>query len=210
MSEGNNQANAMQPQGGTEQVVVTKQFSSSAVPLMDMTVGMLIIAQIPIMFGVVSGPALAGIIPWVLCAYPLMLTCVIIMFKQGDLVDASVNGVLAVILMGQNAVLGIIQLCYSAAGTTMPAEVQAGIGAISGMAFLVGGIILIPVSFLAMKESKITGIALLCAGIGFVALFLMYYGFGQIFGLIGACGIIILGIYLLITGIKLLFPGNAA
>lgn len=179
---------------------------ASTIPLCNLVLGLLIIAQIPIMFGLVGGEATIGIVPWVLCAYPVIIVCVVRMFKNGELVDATVNGVLSAVLMGQNAILGLIYLAFSASGQPMPEAVSAGIAMISGMAFLAGAVILIPVSWLAFHNSKVAGVCILCAGIGFLSLFAMYYGAGQLFGLVGAIGLTILAVYLLLSGIAMLFP----
>lgn len=77
---------------------------TSAIPLCNMTLGLLILAQIPVMFGVLQGAATIWLAPWIICAYPVILVCVIKMFRDGDMVEATINGVLSCILMGQNAV----------------------------------------------------------------------------------------------------------
>lgn len=179
---------------------------ASTIPLCNLVLGLLIVAQIPIMFGMVSGEATIGIVPWVLCAYPVIIVCVVRMFKNGELVDATVNGVLSAVLMGQNAILGLIYLAFSANGQPMPETVSAGIAQVSGMAFLAGAVILIPVSWLAFHNSKVAGVCILCAGIGFLSLSAMHYGAGQLFGLVGAIGLTILAVYLLLSGIAMLFP----
>jgi|GEM_PF-7119016 len=183
---------------------------TTAIPLCDMILGMLIIAQIPLMFGVVSGAATVGVIPWVLMAYPMIIVCVVLMFKNGELIDATINGVLSAVLMGQNAVTGTIYLVYTAAGQAIPAEVSAGMALISAFAYLVGAIILIPIGWLAFHGTKVGGTCILCAGVGFLALFFLYMGFGSLFGLIAAIGLQILAVYLLLTGISMLFPKKPA
>ena len=182
------------------------EMKTSAIPLCDMVLGLLIIAQIPLMFGMVSGAATIGIIPWVAVAYPVIIVCVVLMFKNGELVDATVNGVLSGVLMGQNAVTGIIYLVYSSAGQAVPADVMGGMALISGFAFLAGAIILLPVSWLAFHVNKVGGICICCAGIGFLSLFGLYMGAGGICGLIAGIGLTILAVYLLLTGIGMLFP----
>ena len=186
------------------------KFSVSTIPLCNMTLGLLIIAQIPIMFGIVAGPGTIGIIPWVACAYPVIIICVIMMLKNGEFMDATINGILSAVLMGQNAIAGLIQLAYSSAGMAVPDQVNAGMAMINGMGFLVGGIILVAACTVAIRMSKITGICIGLAGIGFIALFAMYYGMGQFFGLIGGTCLVILAIYLLATGIIAFFPKKDA
>lgn len=182
------------------------KFSASTIPLCNMTVAMLILAQIPVMFGIVSGPGTIGLIPWIACAYPVIIVCVIMMLKNGDFMDATTNGILSAVLMGQNAIAAMIQLAYSAAGQEVPADVTAGMGMISGIAFLVGGIILLCACIVIIRVNKIACICIGVAGVGFISLFAMYYGAGHVFGMVGGICLTILAIFLLTTGIMAFFP----
>ena len=74
---------------------------TSAIPLCNMILGLLIIAQVPVMFGAISGAGTIWLAPWILCAYPVIVFCVIKMFRDGDMVEATINGVLSCVLMGQ-------------------------------------------------------------------------------------------------------------
>ncbi len=178
---------------------------TSAIPLCNMTLGLLIIAQIPIMFGVISGPQTIWLLPWVICAYPVILFCVIKMFRDGDMVEATINGVLSCVLMGQNAISSIIWLMFTLQGQVPSDAVLAGMQMINGLAFLVGSIIITPMGFLAFKGDKLAGTCIMASGIGFLGLFLMFYGFGDIFALVGATGLTILAIFLLLTAIASFF-----
>ena len=161
---------------------------TSAIPLCNMILGLLIIAQIPVMFGAISGAGTIWLAPWILCAYPVIVFCVIKMFRDGDMVEATINGVLSCVLMGQNAISGLIWLVFTLQGQLPPAEVLVGMAMINGMAFLVGAI------------------SIGASGIGFLALFLLYYGFGDFFALIAACGLTILALFLLLSAIISFFP----
>lgn len=179
---------------------------TSAIPLCNMILGLLIIAQIPVMFGAISGAGTIWLAPWILCAYPVIVFCVIKMFRDGDMVEATINGVLSCVLMGQNAISGLIWLVFTLQGQLPPAEVLVGMAMINGMAFLVGAIILLPMAYLAFQGSKIAGICIGASGIGFLALFFLYYGFGDFFTLIAACGLTILALFLLLSAIISFFP----
>lgn len=137
---------------------------------------------------------------------PLSFFCVIKMFRDGDMVEATINGVLSCVLMGQNAISGLIWLVFTLQGQLPPAEVLVGMAMINGMAFLVGAIILLPMAYLAFQGSKIAGICIGASGIGFLALFFLYYGFGDFFALIAACGLTILALFLLLSAIISFFP----
>lgn len=186
------------------------KFSVSTVPLCNMTLALLILAQIPVMFGIVSGPGTIGLIPWIACAYPVILVCVIMMLKNGEFMDATINGILSTVLMGQNAIAGMIQLAYSVAGQQVPADVAAGMGMINGIAFLVGGIILVCACTVAIRANKIAGACIGISGVGFISLFAMYYGAGPMFGMVGGACLTILAIFLLTTGIMSFFPKKDA
>lgn len=179
---------------------------TSAIPLCNMTLGLLIISLIPSMFGMISGEQTIWLLPWMLCAYPVIICCVIKMFRDGEMVDATVNGVLSAVLMGQNGISAIIYLAYSSNGLAVPGDVLMGMALINGMAFLAGACILLPVGFLAFKGSKLAGVCILCAGVGFLSLFPTYWGIANI-GIVAGIGLTILAIYLLFpAGVAALFP----
>ena len=175
-----------------------------------MTLGLLIVTQIPIMFGMIAGEQTIWLLPWVLCAYPVIIMCVIKMFRDGEMIDATVNGVLSAVLMGQNAVSSAIYLAYSSHGVAVPPEVLGGMALIYGMAFLAGACILLPVAFLAFHASKLAGVSIACAGIGFLSLFPTYWGIANL-GLVAGIGLTVLAVFLLLpNGVFLLFPKKPA
>ncbi|MDO4532867.1 MAG: hypothetical protein Q4C36_04010 [Coriobacteriia bacterium] len=183
---------------------------TSAVPLCNMIVGLLIITQFPVMFGMISGEQTIWLLPWILCAYPMIIICVVKMFRDGAMMDATINGVLSVVLMGQNAISAAIWLAYSSQGTAVPPEVLGGMALINGVAFLAGACILLPFSYLLFKGNKIAGVCVACAGIGFLSLFPTYWGIANL-GLVAGIGLTILGVFLLIpAGVLLLFPQKPA
>ena len=179
---------------------------TSAVPLCNMTLGLLIIAQFPVMFGMISGEQTVWLLPWVLCAYPIIVVCVVKMFRDGEMADATINGVLSAVLMGQNGLSAAIWLAYSSQGTAPSPEVLQGMALIYGVAFLAGACILLPYGYLVFKANKLAGVCVICAGIGFLSLFPTYWGIANL-GLVAGIGLTILAVFLLIpAGIMLLFP----
>ena len=180
-----------------------KSFASS-IPACNMVIALLIFAQIPIMFGKADPNAIIYALPWLLAAFPVILICIVLMFKNGEFVDATLNSLLSGVLMGQNFVRGIIALSMFNAGTAVTPELLMSSYAIDKWVYLVGGIILVFAGWLAHFGSKMAATGVWSGAIGFLALSAMYAGVGQVFGLVGGLGLVILGVYLLYSGIALL------
>ena len=177
---------------------------ASSIPACNMVIALLIFAQIPIMFGQADSNAIIYALPWLLAAYSVILICVVIMYKNGDFVDATMNTILSGILMGQNFVRGIIALTFLASGKEASMELILSSYAIDKWVYLTSGIILLFAGWLAHFQSKMTAIGVWCGAIGFLSLAAMYAGIGDIFGLIGGIGLVVLGIYLLYSGLAML------
>lgn len=177
---------------------------ASTIPACNMIIALLIFAQIPIMFGLAPANAIIYAMPWILAAFPVLLICIVVMFKNGDFVDATINAVLSGVLMGQNFVRGIISLTMLNAGTQPTADILAASAAIDTWVYLAAGIILLVGGWLAHFNSKLSAFGVWAAAIGFLSLSAMYAGFGQLFGLIGAIGLVTLGVYLLYSGLAIL------
>lgn len=174
---------------------------ASAAEACNLLLGLLIIAQFPIMFGLASSYATIQIIPWVLTAYPMIIITVVLMYKSGDIVGATCNAVLSVVLMGQNFVKGILALVYFVADKEIPVEFTMDAAMIDGCAYLVGAILLVFIGWLAFAGCKIGGVCIWAAAVGFLGLTLLYFGILPIGGLIGGIGLHILAIWLVYSGI---------
>ena len=181
-----------------------KKQSASSIPACNMIIALLIFAQIPIMFGKASSDAIIYALPWLLAAFPVLLVCIIFMFKNDEFVDATLNSILSGVLMGQNFVRGIIALTMLNAGSTASPELLMSSYAIDKWVYLVGGVILLFAGWLAHFQSKMAATGVWAGAIGFLALAAMNAGFGQVFGMIGSIGLVILGVYLLYSGLALL------
>ena len=177
---------------------------ASTIPACNMIIALLIFAQIPIMFGLAPANAIIYAMPWILSAFPVLLICIVIMFKNGDFVDATINAVLSGVLMGQNFVRGIIALTMLNAGTQPAPDVLAASAAMDTWVYLAAGIILLVGGWLAHFKSKLTATGVWASAIGFLSLSAMYAGFGQFFGLIAGIGLVTLGVYLLYSGLAIL------
>lgn len=175
---------------------------ASTIPACGMIIAILIFAQIPIMFGKADPNAIIYALPWLLSAFPVLLLCIAFMFKNGELVDGTINAVLSGVLMGQNFVRGIIALTMYNNGVEVTPELMMSSYAIDKWVYLAGGIILLFACWLAHFNSKMAVLGILAGAIGFLALAAMYAGFGSAFGTVGATGLVILGVYLLYSGIS--------
>lgn len=177
---------------------------ASTIPACGMIIAILIFAQIPIMFGQSDTNAIIYALPWLLSAFPVLLLCIAFMFKNGELVDGTINAVLSGVLMGQNFVRGIIALTMYNNGVKVTPELMMSSYAIDKWVYLAGGIILLFACWLAHFNSKMATLGILAGAIGFLALSAMYAGFSSVFGVVGAVGLVILGVYLLYSAIAVL------
>ncbi len=174
---------------------------ASATEACNLLLGLLIVSQFPIMFGLASPNAVIQVVPWVLTAYPMIIITVVMIYKSGDIVGATCNAVLSVVLMGQNFVKGIMNLIYYISGKEVPAEFARDAALIDGCAYLVGVVMLLFIGWLAFCGCKIAGICVWASAVGFLGLSMMYLGGIQAGGLIGGIGLSILGIWLIYTGV---------
>ena len=177
---------------------------ASSVPACTLVLALLIFAQIPILFGQFSTDAFLYVLPWLLAAYPVILITVIIMYKNGDFVDATMNAILSGVLMGQNFVRGIMLLSMLNSGAQVPPELIASSFAIDKWVYLVGGIILLFAGWLAHFKSKMAAVGVWSGAVGFLALSALNAGMGNLFALIGGIGLVILAVYLLYSGLAML------
>jgi hypothetical protein len=170
----------------------------------NMTIGLLIFCQAFMMFGKVDSLTIISVIPWVLTGFAVLLIVVVIQFRRGDIVNATANGLLGAVLMGQVFVKGIISLVLLSSGQQAPAAMVAGGYTVDAMAFITSGIILIFVGLLVGHATRWGALAVWAAAIGFLCLATSYFGFGSIFGLIGATGLMIVAAWLVYSGVALL------
>lgn len=178
----------------------------SAIPACNMTIGLLIFAQFPILFGQIPASGIVEALPWLLAAYPVILITVVIMYRNGDFVDATINAILSGVLMGQNFVRAGMGLAYSVAGKDVPTELAVCAYPIDGWAFLVGGIILLFAAYLAFHGSKMAGIGVLACAIGFIALSITNFGICNLL-IVGGCGLGLIAVYLIYSGLVMLVNG---
>lgn len=177
---------------------------ASAIPACNMIIALLIFAQIPIMYGKAAPNAVIYAMPWLMSAFPIILICIVLMYKNGEFVDATMNAILSGVLMGQNFVRGIISLAMYSSGIEPSMELTMSSAAIDMWVYLVAGIILLTAGFLAFAQCKMAAIGIWAGGIGFLGLSGVYAGLGNAFGLIGATGLVVLAVYLLYAGLAIM------
>lgn len=175
---------------------------TSSVPACSLIIAMLIFAQIPILFGLAPEGAVIYALPWLLAAYPVLIVCIILMYKNGEFVDATLNALLSGVLMGQNFVRGIIDLVVLAAGAEVDPSLLQASHDIDKWIFLAGGVTLIFGGWIALHDHIAAGIGVWAGALGFICVAAVNAGFGEGFGTAGAAGIVIMGLYLFYTGIS--------
>lgn len=177
---------------------------ASSIPACNMVISLLIFSQLPILFGKADPNAAIYTLPWQMAAYPVIFLCVALMYKNGEFVDATMNAILSSVLMGQNFVRGIITLSMYNSGRVADAGLVLSSYAIDKWVYMVSGCILLIASWLSHFSSKMATAGLLAGSIAFLSLAANYAGFGSVFSLAGAFGFVILGLYLLYSGLALL------
>lgn len=174
----------------------------------NLTIGLLIMAMVPLMFGTVDPSTIIMTLPWTIPAYPVILLVVVLQFREGDLVGATANGVLGAVLMGQNFVRGLLALGVVLTGHPLPDAAAAGGAKVNGFAYLVGGLILLVVAWLAtVGVSAVGGLGVACGALGFLSVSAAEFGLGSTFGKVGSVGLTIIAVWLLYSGLAMLISG---
>lgn len=180
--------------------MIENRFASSA-PACQLIIALLVFAQIPILFGQVPSESIIYAMPWILAAYPVILICIIFMYRNDQFVDATLNAFLSGVLMGQNFVKGIVELVLMTGKVNVSEQLLLAGQAIDKWAFLAGGIVLLVACILEAGKSKMAAIGLFGGAAGFLSMTAFYSGVADICALAGGTGILILGIYLLYAGL---------
>lgn len=174
----------------------------------NLIIGILILCQILMMLGKVDILTRITVVPWVLAAFPVLLIVVAIQFMRGDLMGATVNGLLGCVLMGQNFVKGIIDLIFLLKGMTPPQIMVIGGNSVDAVCYLLAGIILLFMGFLAGYMSKAAAISVWSAAVGFLCLSMFFFGYaGPLVAMIGTYGLVVIGVWCIYSGIAMLMNG---
>ena len=182
----------------------TKKWAPS-IPACNMLTAIVIFAQIPILSGQLDANGVIYALPWTFAAWPVLLICSVVMFKNGDFIDATLNMALGGALMGQNMVKGLIALLFYLSDKAIPAELLAARYAIDKWAYLICGTGLLFSAWMAHFQSKLATFCICSGSLGFLSLAAMFAGFGRFFGLIGLVGLVVLGTCRLYFGLAMMF-----
>lgn len=174
----------------------------------NLTIGLLIMSLVPTMFGLVDPSTVIMTLPWTVPAFPVLLLVVVLQFREGDVVGATANGVLGAVLMGQNFVRGLLALGVVLTGHELPEAAVAGGHMVDGFVYLVGGIVLLTIGWLAAHAATLPGgIAVSLGGIGFLCVSAASFGLGSLLGLVGSIGLTVIAVWLLYSGLAMLISG---
>lgn len=174
----------------------------------NLTIGLLIMTLVPLMFRLVDPSTVIMTLPWTIPAFPVLLIVVILQFREGDLVGGTANGVLGAVLMGQNFVRGVLALGVVFTGHALPDAALAGGAKVDGFAYLVGGVILLAIGWLAAFGASLpAGISVSIGGIGFLCVSAASFGLGDTFGKVGSIGLTVIAVWLLYSGLAMLIGG---
>ncbi|MBU4214227.1 MAG: hypothetical protein KJ792_06190 [Actinobacteria bacterium] len=173
----------------------------------NLALGVVICCLLPVLWGTADPGSIVAAIPWVMTAFPLLLLVVVVQLKAGDLLGATANGILGVVLLCQNFVQGLLVLAQVMSGHDLTAEVTAGAAPMNGFAYLASGILLLVVGVLVGRTTAWGACAMWAAGIGFTSLAAGSFGGASVFGTIGALGITIVGVWFFYSGVAMLVAG---
>lgn len=183
---------------------------ANVAPLTNITIGLMILTQWSIMTGKTGDYTNIALLPWLLPAIALVFVLVILEFRQGLLIDATMNGLLGIVLMGQGVIKGLLMLNGLNHGVTFPAEYMAATAAVGSVGFLIPVILLLIAGFLAfMGFSRIMGFCVWCCALGFLGVALTNFTGNVMFAGLGSFGLIIMGLWLTYLGFAQLLNEGA-
>ena len=171
----------------------------------NLTIGLLILALVPGMFDLVDPSTVIMTLPWTIPAFPVLLIVVVLQFREGDVVGATANGVLGAVLMGQNIVRGLLALGVVLTGHELPGAAVTGGLKVDGFVYLVGGIVLLTIGWLAAHAVSLPGgVAVSLGGAGFLCVSAASFGLGSAIGRTGSVGLTVIAVWLLYSGLAML------
>lgn len=132
-----------------------------------LTLAVVLLNEIPIMIGAVSPVTWIAALPWALAGTIALMIVVVFQLRQGDLLSATANGLLGIILIGTTAFKGVISLLMMITKTASPDALITGGCITDAMAWLGAGIATLFIGYLVGKISGIFSVAVWSAAIGF-------------------------------------------
>jgi Predicted membrane protein len=175
---------------------------ANVAPLTNITIGLMILTQWSMLTGKTGDYTSIALLPWLLPALILVFVLVILEFRQGLLIDATMNGLLGIVLMGQGVIKGLLMLNGINHGVTLPADYMIASAAVGAVGFLIPVFLLFIAGFLAfMGFSRTMGFCVWLCALGFLGVAITNFTGNVIFAGFGGFGLIVMGIWLTYLGL---------
>ena len=169
--------------------------------LANAVTGICIFGMAPVLLGFMTGEALIGCLPWMICALPIILIAVTLLLVSGDIVGGMANAILTGMALFNNIGHAVRAMYFSANGYVVPQEVQRGIFMMDGCFYLAAAVFLLSIVWISSKVNYVQAFFVAMPTIGFVLLFC-----GETLGFnVG----ILPGVFLFVFACWLLYSGMA-
>lgn len=170
----------------------------------NLTNGLLILVQAFLMLGLAVPLTTIFLIPWIFMGTVVLVIVVVIQLKMGDLVGATANSILGIIVLGHFLVRGMIDLMFFLNGSVYSAEMISGSNHIEGIGFICTGIILLFVGYLGGFKSRLMAFFIWLAAAGFILSSISCFASMPYLGIIGSCLLLLVALWLIYSGIAIL------
>ena len=168
-----------------------------------------IFSAVPFITGWVHPMSAIATIPWGIAAFIALIIVTIILFRNGSFMPAMSFSIFGIILCGAMILKAVQSLMMLLNGVTAPPQLAAGGMIVEGMAWVVMGIVIIAIGFLAGYISRPFAIFIWIADVG--VWIMTAASFGGIPPAAAAAGgylVFLLGIWFLYMGIAELVNGT--
>lgn len=163
----------------------------------------------PILVGWVSSGSFPLTASWSIVALIALVIVTLIFFKNKDMMFGTAFGVLGILLSGGLAIKAIQLTTLVASATAIPQSVIAGGAVVDAMVWVIIGVLLIPIGYLAGHLSKPFAIFIWIADVGVWLLAAVNFGVaGNTVGMVGGYLVFVLGVWFLYMGIAQLVNGT--
>jgi hypothetical protein len=163
----------------------------------------------PALLGWVTSGSFPFTAAWGIVALVALIIVTIVFLKSRNMLLGTAFGVLGILLSGGLAFKAVQLTMLVANGVAISPTVASGASTIDAMVWVVIGVVLIPIGYLAGYMSKPFAILIWLADIGVWMLAALNFGMAQQpVGIIGGCFVFALGIWFLYMGIAQLVNGT--
>lgn len=173
----------------------------------NFTNGILILIQAFLMLGLASPVTTIFFIPWISAGIAVLIIVVAIQLKIGDLIAATANSILGIIVLGHFCVRGIIDLMFIFNQSSYTPEMIMGSNQVEGIGFMCTAVILIFVGYLSGFKSSLMAVFIWLASAGFFLCSMANFVLMPQFGITGSCCLIIVAVWLIYSGLAALLNG---